>query len=832
MRYTLSDHMHTSPKNSANAPSITPVIRKSADLATATLADTLAALQVNPGTGLTGAEVDLRRTEHGYNEVEEKKGHPLLTFLRKFWGISAWMLELIMVLSAVLKNYADLAVVGALLVINAVLGFTQEHRAAGVVETLRRRLQVSARVRRDSSWQVVPARELVPGDIVRVRSGDIVPADVKLLAGTMSLDQSALTGESKESDKAPGAVLSSGSIVRRGEGNGVVLLTGARTSFGRTTELVQKARPKLHIEAVVANVVRWLFVIVGALLAVVIVLSLIRHVPLIEMIPLMLVLLMSAVPVALPVMFTVSMALGSKELAKHGVLVTRLSAVEDAATMDVLCVDKTGTITMNQLTVTDVVALSGATENQVLLAGALASQEANQDPIDLAFLAAAKTHHVFDGVSPTKPVSFAPFDAQNRRTEAVFEQDGIRERVLKGAVRTVAETCGLKPLDIEALEDRVAPMAAKGYRTFAVARGAVVGTPRLLGLVSLYDPPRPEAKQLIATLRELGVPVKMLTGDALPVAREIGAGVGLPNIRRMADLAATGGQTELSATADGFAEVYPEDKFRVVQHLQSAGHVTGMTGDGVNDAPALRQAEVGIAVSSATDVAKGAASVVLTDAGLTNIVALVQQGREIYQRILTWVINKISRTLLKAAFVAIAFMVTGQFVVSAFAMLLLVFLTDFAKISLATDNVRPSKNPETWNIGGFIAVSAVLGVAMVAETLFLLWMSWSPLGLAIHSNTLHTFSFLLLLYFGVFSVVSARERRWFWSTSPSKVFLAAIAADAVTGTLLTHVGLPGLTPLPWPQTGGVFLYSLVSCLVLNDALKVMMIRWQIPTAAA
>jgi plasma-membrane proton-efflux P-type ATPase len=673
---------------------------------------------------------------------------------------------------------------------------------------------------------------LVPGDIVRLRTGDIVPADIKLLAGAMRLDQSALTGESKEVDKAPGAVLASGSIVRSGEGNGVVMLTGAKTYFGRTTELVQEARPKLHIEAVVANVVRWLFVIVGVLLTVVVVLSLAHHVPLIEMIPLMLVLLMSAVPVALPVMFTVSMALGSKQLAKHGVLVTRLSAAEDAATMDVLCVDKTGTITMNQLAVTDVMPLAGATSAQVILAGALASQEANQDPIDLAFLAAAKAQHEPDGIGLAVPISFAPFDAKNRRTEAVIELNGVRERVMKGAVRTLAAVCGLTLPEIDALEVRTAAAAAKGYRTLAVARGSVNAPPRLLGLVSLYDPPRPDAKYLIATLVKLGIAVKMLTGDALQVACEIGAGVGLPNIRRMADLKAASNQTEPADGADGFAEVYPEDKYLVVQHLQAAGHVTGMTGDGVNDAPALRQAEVGIAVSSATDVAKGAASVVLTDPGLSNIVVLVEQGREIYQGILTWVINKISRTILKAAFVAIAFVVTGQFVVSAFAMLLLVFLTDFAKISLATDNVRASKQPETWNIGGFIAVSVVLGLAMVAETLLLLWFGWAKLDLGSNLRSLHTFSFLLLLYFGVFSVVSARERRGFWATLPSKTFMAAISADAIIGTLLTYAGLPGFTPLAIWQTSGIFLYALIASLVVNDAPKVQLIKWRIPRAVA
>jgi H+-transporting ATPase len=824
-------------KSEAEPAPSKPANAKVPDIATASVPDTLAALHVDPETGLTRSEVDVRRKEHGYNEVAEKKGHPTLKFLGKFWGISAWMLELIMVLSAVLGNYSDLSVVGALLVVNAMLGFMQEHRAAGVVEALRRRLQVSARVRRDSSWQVISARELVPGDIVRVRSGDIIPADVKLLTGALSVDQSALTGESKDADKAPGEVLSSGSVARRGEGNGVVMLTGAKTYFGRTTELVQEARPKLHIEAVVAKVVRWLFVIVGALLGVVVVLSVIRGAPLIEMVPLMLVLLMSAVPVALPVMFTVSMALGSKELAKRGVLVTRLSAAEDAATMDVLCVDKTGTITMNQLAVTGVIPLAHATEADVLFAGALASQEANQDPIDLAFLAAAKAQHVFDGLPAVTPISFAPFDAKSRRTEAVVGQNGQRLRVMKGAVRTIAEACELQPPEVEALEVRVSAAAAKGYRTLAVARGPETGALALVGLVSLYDPPRPDAKQLIAALLDLGVPVKMLTGDALPVALEIGQGVGLPNIRRVADLKAAGAvagneAVDLLAGADGFAEVYPEDKYIVVQHLQASGHVTGMTGDGVNDAPALRQAEVGIAVSTATDVAKGAASVVLTEAGLTNIVALIEQGRTIYQRILTWIINKISRTILKAAFVAIAFVLTGKFVVSAFAMLLLVFLTDFAKISLSTDNVRPSKKPETWDIGGFITVSVVLGVAMVAETLLLLWIGWSKLGLATNNNALYTFSFLMLLYFAVFSVVSARERRWFWSTLPSKTFMSALAADAITGTALTFAGLPGLMPLLWWQTAAVFVYAMVSCLVLNDAVKVAMIKWRVLNAVA
>jgi plasma-membrane proton-efflux P-type ATPase len=805
---------------------------KPPDLATASVPDTLATLDVDPDQGLASAEVEVRRKAHGFNEVAVQKGHPVRTFLGKFWGLSAWMLELILVLSAFLGKYPDLAVVGTLLVVNAILSFAQERRAAGVVEALRKHIQVTARVLREATWQAIPARELVPGDIIRVRMGDIIPADLKLLTSALSIDQSALTGESKDVDKAIGDVLSSGAIVRRGEGNGVVMLTGAQTFFGRTTELVQSARPKLHIEAVVAKVVRWLLVIVAAMIGLVVALSLIRGTALLDMVSLMLVLLMSAVPVALPVMFTVSMAVGSKELAKLGVLVTRLSAAEDAATMDVLLVDKTGTITLNQLAVTGVIPMAPASEADVLFAGALASQEANQDPIDLAFLAGAKERHLFEGVPASTPLSFVPFDAKTRRTEAVVEQNGERLRVMKGAVSTIAEACGLEPTAIQALEAQVSASGLKGYRTLAVARGPEQGKLALIGLVTLYDPPRPDAKQLIASLQDLGVSVKMLTGDSLAVASEIAKEVGLPNIRPVAELKGAGeGKAGLLAGVDGFAEVYPEDKYVVVKNMQAAEHVTGMTGDGVNDAPALRQAEVGIAVSAATDVAKGAASVVLTEPGLTNIVALVKQGRSIYQRILTWIINKISRTILKAAFVAIAYVVTGKFVVSALAMLLLVFMTDFAKIALVTDHVRPSKNPETWKIGGFITVSIVLGVAMLGEALLFLWIAWSRFGLATDDPALCTFCFLMLLYFAVFSVLSARERSWFWRTAPSKALLSALAADVLGGTLLTLVGIPDLVALPRWQPLAIFGYALVACLGVNDALKVGMIKWRVPESA-
>lgn len=789
-----------------------------------------------PRIGLTSAEVEKRRLADGFNEVADEKEHPWRIFFAKFWGLSAWMLELIMLLSAILGKYPDLVVVGVLLVANAVVSTIQEHRAAGVVETLRKRLRVSAQVLRDSSWKIIEARELVPGDCIRLRAGDIVPADVKLLGGSLSLDKSAVTGESKDEDIAPGETLPSGAVVRRGEGNGVVLLTGAKTSLGRTTELVKKAQPKLHIDAVIARVVRWLFAVVFSLIAVMAGLSLVRGDSLLHLAPLALVLLLSAVPVALPVMFTVSLAAGSKELARRGVLVTRLSASEDAATMDVLCVDKTGTITMNRLAVVDVVPWGTRTQADVLWTGAGASRESDQDPIDLAFLAAIKDRKIGAGMPVFKELSFKPFDPATRSTEARVELDGSPCRLVKGAVRTLAGMCRLPPASMDALQARIDGFAADGCRTLAVARGPEGGAMELFGLVALRDGIRPDAKSLVDALHGLGVAVKVLTGDELAVAAQIGGDLGLGNIRGMdefkAALAGPGNEAAaLLMATDGLAGVYPEDKYEVVRRLQEGRHITGMTGDGVNDAPALRQAEVGIAVSTATDVAKGAASVVLNEPGLANIVNLIEQGRMIYQRVLTWIINKISRTILKATFVALVYVVTGRFALSALVMLLLTFMTDFHNITLATDHARPSNRPESWNIGGFVTVSAVLGLAMVTEALLFLWFCWRRFGLDRPGDALPTFSFLLLFYFSVCSLLSVRERRRFWSTMPSKMLVAALGVDTLVATGLTFAGLPGLTPLPWGQALAIFAFTAVCCLGVNDAIKVGLIRWRVPAAS-
>lgn len=773
-------------------------------------------------TGLSSSEVEKRLRQFGFNEVPEKKPIAIIAFAKKFWGLTAWMLEIIMVLSWFLQRYADLYIVTGLLLFNAVLGFLEEQRASRAVEALKEKLRVNARVLRDGAWKIVPARELVPGDVVRIRHGDFVPADVKI-QGTLEVDQSALTGESHAVRKKPDDVLYSGSIVKQGESNGTVVSTGVKTYFGRTVQLVQLAKPKLHMEEVVSNVVRWLIVIVVALIAVAFVFSILRSFDLLNVLPIVLVLLLSAIPVALPAMFTTSLAIGSRELAKKDVLVTRLSAVEDAATMNVLCADKTGTITLNKLSIAHVMSLQGFTEKEVILYGAMASQEANQDPIDLAFLDMARQRNLLADTFVQK--SFVPFDPQNRRTEAIIEKGTEEFKVMKGAVRTIAEACGIRGEEIRRLKIDSEKFAAKGYRTLAVAKSGIHGQLQLVGLATLHDTPRSDSKQLIQELKELGISVKMLTGDALPIAKEIASEVGLSeNVISASALKALIKENPIEAAEaaeknDGYAEVYPEDKYTIVKSLQANGRIVGMTGDGVNDAPALRQAEVGIAVSSATDVAKGAASVVLTSEGLTSIVYLVKNGRVIYERITAWILSKIVRTLQIAVFVVLAFLLTGNYVVSAFAIILYFFLTDFAKIALSTDKLCWSKKPDTWNITGAVKASMVLGFLVIAESLALLYIALNFFQISLNDPALYTFTFEVLFFPAMFLIFNVRERSHFWRSRPSKFLLAAIIITIVIATILVTVGIPNLEPIPLTQTLFVMLSSATFSLIINDSIK-------------
>jgi H+-transporting ATPase len=741
------------------------------------------------------------------------------------------MLELIIGVSLLLRNWGDAALVALLLVINAMISVVQDRRAAGAVDALRRRLQVNARVRRDHTWQILAARELVPGDAIRVRAGDIVPADARISDGTLTIDQSALTGESADVTKGPDDIAPSGAIVRQGEAAAVVVATGTRTSFGRTTELVQTARPVLHVERVVTRVVQVLFAIIATLLVGVAILAGVRGTLNLALVPFLLVLLLAAVPVALPVMFTVSMAVGSEELVRRGVLVTRLNASEDAAAMDTLCADKTGTLTTNQLVVTNVTPETGVTASEVLTAAALASEEADRDPIDLAVLASAKLTHAFGAADPPTVLSFKPFDPKTRQTEAIVAlSTGGHERVVKGALSAVLSASAADTATAARLQLQQEDAARHGFRTLAVARAAESGPLAVIGLISLHDPPRDDARSLVDTMRQLGVSVRMLTGDALPVAEEIATELGLGTICPAESLhqasSSIPGSSDSPEVAiehcGGFAGVYPEDKYLLVRRLQQGRHIVGMTGDGVNDAPALRQAEVGIAVSNATDVAKSAASAVLTEPGLKNIVSLIEVGRMIYQRVLTWIINKISRTILKASVVAIVFVVAGRFAVSALALLVIVFMTDFAKISLATDNVRWSREPNKWRLAGYVRLGVVLGLLMTAECLLFLRATWWRWDLVSSDPMLQTVTFELLVFLAAASVLSIRNRRWFWSVRPGTALAVALVVECALAVFFASIHAFGLTPLSPSHTAVVFTASLVSCLLINDFVKVLL----------
>ncbi|MGD0643920.1 MAG: plasma-membrane proton-efflux P-type ATPase [Candidatus Bathyarchaeia archaeon] len=796
--------------------------RNSDTFATLPVDETLKQLQVDPIIGLTDIEANRRMDQYGRNEVPEERQNPLIGFLKRFWGLTAWMLEIAIVLSFVLDKYLDVYIIAALLLVNAILGFAQEQQATRAVKALKQKLQLQTRALRDRTWSTISAADLVPGDIIRVRSGDFVPADLKIIDAEVTVDQSAITGESMSLEKRKGEIIYSGSIIRMGEATSVVTSTGIHTYFGKTAQLVQIAKPRLHMETVITGLMKWLLILVASLLLIAFAVSWIRGINLLDMLSLALILLISAIPVALPTMFTITMALGSLELAKKGVLVTRLSASEDAALMDVLCVDKTGTLTLNMLTVADVLEISNFKKDDALLFGALASQKANQDPIDMAFLAATNERNI--SLDDYIQKEFMPFDPSTRRTEAIVEKSSGKLRVAKGAVSAITPLCEIEGKELADLEAKMGAFANKGYRIIAVAASREESKMGLVGLVALYDKPRPDSAKIIAKLRALGISIKMLTGDALPIAKQIAQEINLGDkITRTPDVKDTADNDALLAAeivekSDGFAEIYPAGKYQIVRGLQADRHVVGMTGDGINDAAALKQAEVGIAVSNATDVAKGAASVVLTEPGLTNILGLVTTGRMIYQRIVTWILNKIVKTFQIVLFVVLAFILTGLFVVNAFQVVLLLFLVDFVTISLATDNVRPSEKPETWNIAALVKASVVLGIFIVVESLGLLYLGLKYLAL---SNTaqLNTFVFDMLLFGGLFTIFVVRERSNFWKSKPSKPLLAAILVDILISSLISVIGIPGLASIPLPYVILVLAWFFAFGILLNDQIK-------------
>jgi len=782
------------------------------------------AINTNPTFGLSQSEVESRIKQYGYNEVIEKKTSSLFLFLRKFWGFNPWMLELIIILSLILNRLTDAYVVSVLLLFNSVVGFIQENKSSKAIEALKKKLQISVKVLRDGIWKTIPARELVPGDVIRIRTGDFIPADIKLVEGELKINQSALTGESEDVKKKTGEDVYSGAIVTSGEATGIVFSIGANTYYGKTMQLVNTAKPKLHIDILVSKIVKWLFVVIIILLAITLIVSYLKGIRLLEILPLMLVLLMGAIPVAISTMFTLSMALGSKKLLQEGVLITRLDATNDAASMDILFVDKTGTLTKNKLSVAKFLPFDRFTDDDVLLYGALASQEANHDSIDVAFITAAKQKNILQ--DSYKQKSFIPFSALNRKTEALIKSGSEEFKAMKGSFQTIIEICGSNEITISDFEKKINEFAKEGYRTIAVAKESIDGKAEFVGIVALHDPPRDDSTKLIKDLENTGVSVKMLTGDSLPIAQEIAKAVGLGNILKASILKNLDDKSivELLEKNGGVAEVYPEDKYRILKAFQANGHIVGMTGDGVNDAPALKQAEVGIAVSSAADIAKNSSSIVLTEEGLASILNPIKLGRMMFERINAFILQKISKTIAKTVFVVLAFIFFGKFVVSASAILLMILLHDFAMLSYSTDNVRGTLKPSIWNVKGQTKIAVILGIIMTFEALGLLYFGMNYFNLKNNIAALQTFGFELLLFPSLFSMFVFRERNHFWNSMPSKIYLIVVIADMIIGIIIPSFGLLGFESIPITQTLFVIGYSFVFSLVINDLIKFNLIK--------
>lgn len=777
--------------------------------------------------GLSSSEAARRLSENGPNVIPEVKTNRLLFLAKKFWAPIPWLLELTVVLELILGDPLQAVIFLALLIFNVVLSAAQEARARVAVDLLRQQLTVTARVSRDGEWTLIPASQLVLGDLVHIRQGDFVPADLNLANGEVEIDQSALTGESRAVKAGAGDVTYTGSIVARGEASGVVKATGTATYFGRSAELVGAVLPPGNMERLIFSVVRALIGFALLMAVVVLVDGRVRHTPLHVMLPFIAILLIASVPVALPATFALATALGSEELSRHRVLVTRLAAIEEAASMEVLFTDKTGTLTENRLAVTTLWAQAPFDEDYVLRVAAAASNAATQDSIDLAVLEAYRARNL----APLGSVTvFVPFDPATKHSEATLDTSAGPTRFLKGAPQVVA---GLSGDDIESLHTRVDELAASGARVLAVARG-LVGTPlQMVGLIALSDPPRADAAQLVEDLRGLGIQIVMLTGDGVATAHVIATTVGIGE--RVAPSSVlhqrvTPGLTDAALVVtrpwqrddwyDVYAEVLPEDKLRLIDDLQRQSIVVGMTGDGVNDAPALRKAEVGIAVSSATDVAKAAASLVLTTPGLEDIVSGVEVSRRIHQRMLTYSLNKIIKTLQLALFLGLGFVFYGHFVTSPALVVLLLFANDFVTMSLATDHVRSPRRPQRWRVSSLVLAALGLTIPLVLLSFGLWWCGTGVFHLDL--SRLQTLVFLWLVTSGQATIYLVRERHHFWHSRPSRWLMVSSSADLVIvvlfawrGWFMTAIGLGEV---------GVVLATSVLFLLVGDVLKSWIFR--------
>ncbi len=763
--------------------------------------------------GLDSEEVSRRRVRSGYNEVVEKRPPAVWLLLKKFWAPVPWMLEATMALQVVMGKQDEAIIIGVLLVFNALLGFVQEGRASRALALLRQRLEIKVRVRRDGHWQLLPSRELVPGDRVHLRMGDMVPADILLTDGNLQIDQSVLTGESLPVEAGAGSTARAGSVVQRGEASGDVVATGTATGFGKTAELVRGARTASHLETLIFTIVRYLVVVDIALAVCMLAYAWLTGMPLTDILPFALMLLVASVPVALPATYTLATALGALELARNGVLVTRLSAIEEAASMDVLASDKTGTLTMNHLTLTRLRPAAKSDEAALLRLAAMASDEATQDPIDLAILAVARDRQALDNMP--QRTRFVPFDPATKRSEADYLLPEGAMRVMKGAPATIMHMLA-EPAELAA---EVESQGADGARVLAVAVAEPGQALRLAGLLALQDPPREDSARLVASLREFGVRVMMVSGDGAATSRAVAGQVGIGN--RVCPPEQL--PQALAGDASGydvFARVLPEDKFRLVQALQRSGAVVGMSGDGVNDAPALKLAEVGIAVSSATDVAKAAASLVLTRPGLVDVLAAVETSRRIYQRMVTYILNKIMKTIEIAIFLSFGFMLTGTFVVTPRLVVLLLFTNDFVTMSIASDRVTAPARPQHWNVPRLLAGAGALAamVLVLSFSVFLLGRDVFHVPLA----RLQTLIFAMLVFTGQGNVYLVRERDHFWRSRPGGWLILASVLDILLVCLLASQGLlMTAVPLAWLA---MLLVVVVIYLLLVDQVKVSVLR--------